>query len=54
MIDTEVYSIKDGNGTRLFAKRVDTSKPKMWVEGLFYRFNSSLTLLEIVRPTKEK
>ena len=54
MIDIIVYSVKDGSGTRIFSNRVDTSKPKMWVDGLFYKFNSTITLLEICGASKEK
>ena len=54
MIDVIVYSVKDGSGTRIFSNRVDTTKPKMWVDGLFYKFNSTITLLEICGASKEK
>ena len=54
MNDNIAYSVKDGSGTRIFSNRDDTTKPKMWVDVLFYKFDSTITLLEICGDSKEK
>lgn len=47
MKQVEYYTTKDGPGFEvLWKKTTDTSKPKIWVEGFEYKFNSDITKVQ--------
>ncbi len=54
MITKTEYTVKDCAGTCTYAKLVDKSKPKAWVEGNFYKFNSEIDLVAVNREVRVK
>lgn len=42
MQEVTYYQVKNGKEIAKFKKTVDHSKPKIWVEGNFYKFNSHI------------
>lgn len=49
MITIKEVTEKNGNDIVTYVWRVDESKPRMWLDGYNYRFNS--TLVEVRRVT---
>lgn len=39
---------RNGRNARIYERRIDTSKPRMWIEGHEYRFNSTLVRVKDV------
>lgn len=48
------YMVKDGVKENYYLKTVDVSKPKCWVEGFEYKFNSDIKLIAILEPPRKK
>lgn len=43
---------RNGTHARIFEWHVDTSKPRMWIEGHEYKFNSTLVRVKDVELTQ--
>lgn len=43
---------RNGNQILKITKEVDESKPKCWIEGHEYRFNSNIVSIEVVETLK--
>ena len=46
------YVEKNGNGTVRICRTVDINKPKVWVEGHEYKFNSKLQSIQFTPNPK--
>lgn len=52
MIKTK--TVKDGNRFVTYTYEIDETKPRTWVEGQYYCFNSKLISVEYTKIDKEK
>ena len=53
-MQTEIYTVKDGNGTRMFKKTKGLNNGKTEVQGNQYVFDTDIELIEITYKIKEK
>lgn len=53
-MQTKIYTVKDGSGTRTFKKTKGLNNGKTGVKGNQYVFDTDIELVEITYKVKEK
>lgn len=53
-MDIKSEQVKNGNSVLIITTKIDTSNPKCWIDGNFYKFNSEIINVEVLYENKSR